>query len=186
MLEINFQPFPNLFLQHYTLRQVTAEDAIEIFAMRSQPEVMKYLDRAPATSIDDAIKLINTYTDLLAKNEAINWAICLKDNPCLIGNICLWQIQKDNHRAEVGYMLHPSYFRKGIMKAVIPAIIDYGFNTLHLHSIEANVNPANTASIKLLELFGFVREAYFRENYYYNGNFLDSAIYSLLHNPQKG
>ena len=61
-------------------------------------------------------------------------------------------------------------------------VLDYGFNTLKIHSLEANVNPGNAASIKLLERNGFVREAYYRENYYYNGHFLDSAIYSLI-NP---
>ncbi len=51
---------------------------------------------------------------------------------------------------------------------------------MNLHSIEANVNPGNTASIKLLEKNNFTREAYFKENYFYDGKFLDTAIYSLL------
>jgi ribosomal-protein-alanine N-acetyltransferase len=59
-------------------------------------------------------------------------------------------------------------------------VLKYGFEVLKLHSIEANVNPENIASIKLLEKNNFVREAYFRENYFYNGKFLDSAIYSLV------
>ena len=66
------------------------------------------------------------------------------------------------------------------MSEVLDTIIDYGFTKIGLHSIEANVNPENQASIRLLEKHGFAREAYFRENYYFNGNFLDSAIYSLI------
>jgi len=57
-------------------------------------------------------------------------------------------------------------------------VLDYGFRALQFHSIEANVNPDNAASIKLLERNNFVREAYHKENYYFNGKFLDSAIYS--------
>jgi ribosomal-protein-alanine N-acetyltransferase len=51
---------------------------------------------------------------------------------------------------------------------------------MKLHSVEADVNPANQPSIKLLERNNFVREAYFKENYFYDGKFLDSAIYTLL------
>jgi ribosomal-protein-alanine N-acetyltransferase len=77
-------------------------------------------------------------------------------------------------------MLHPDFWRKGIMKEAVLAAIDYGFNTMKLHSIEAHINPANAASAAVLEATGFVREAYFKEDFYYKGKFTDSAIYSLL------
>ena len=60
------------------------------------------------------------------------------------------------------------------------SVLDYGFTTMLLHSVEANVNKDNAASMKLLAKNNFVREAYFKENYFYNGRFLDSVIYSLL------
>ena len=113
-------------------------------------------------------------------NDSILWGICLKDTAPVIGTIGYWQIQKEHYRAETGYMLHPDYQGKGIMDEALKAVIKYGFETMQLHSIEANVNPANAASMKLLEKNGFVKEAYFRENYFYNGQFLDSVIYSLL------
>ncbi|MBP6649301.1 MAG: GNAT family N-acetyltransferase, partial [Bacteroidia bacterium] len=78
--------------------------------------------------------------------------------------------------------LHPDYQKQGIMAEALLKVLDYGFKTMKLHSVEANVNPENAGSINLLEKSGFVREAYFRENYYYDGKFLDSAIYSLLTN----
>jgi ribosomal-protein-alanine N-acetyltransferase len=68
------------------------------------------------------------------------------------------------------------------MQEAMRVVLDYGFKEMNLHSVEANVNPSNTRSIQLLERNGFVREAYHREDYYYNGHFLDSAIYSFI-NP---
>jgi ribosomal-protein-alanine N-acetyltransferase len=59
-------------------------------------------------------------------------------------------------------------------------VLYYGFEFMKLHSVEANVNPDNTPSIKLLERNNFSREAYFKENYFYDGKFLDTVIYSLL------
>ena len=58
--------------------------------------------------------------------------------------------------------------------------INVGFTELNLHSIEANVNPENEKSERLLVKFGFKKEAYFRENFFYNGIFKDSIIYSIL------
>ena len=66
------------------------------------------------------------------------------------------------------------------MQEAFNKVLEFGFNSMNLHSIEANVNPENKASIKLLERNNFIREAYFRENYFFDGKFLDTAIYSLL------
>jgi ribosomal-protein-alanine N-acetyltransferase len=103
-----------------------------------------------------------------------------KDQSKLIGTVCIWNILKEHYRAEIGYVLLPEYFGKGFMQEALTATLDYGFRVMKLHSIEANVNPMNTDSIKLLERNHFVREAYYKENYYYDGRFLDTAIYSLL------
>lgn len=62
------------------------------------------------------------------------------------------------------------------------SVLDYGFKQLNLHSVEANINKMNNASRNLLEKFGFVKEAHFKENFYFNGTYLDSVIYSLI-NP---
>jgi ribosomal-protein-alanine N-acetyltransferase len=94
----------------------------------------------------------------------------------------LWNIEKENHRAEIGYALHPAHQGQGLMQEAMTKVLDYGFTQLKLHSVEANVNPDNLTSIKLLEKNNFVREGYFKESFYYNGKYLDAAIYSLL-NP---
>jgi [ribosomal protein S5]-alanine N-acetyltransferase len=89
-------------------------------------------------------------------------------------------MQKEHYRAEIGYALHPEHQGIGLMQEALNAVLDYGFTVMNLHSVEANVNPNNAASINLLQRNGFMREGMFRENYFYNGKFLDSAIYSLL------
>lgn len=71
------------------------------------------------------------------------------------------------------------------MSEALTAIIAFAFEEMKLHSIEANINPLNEASRKLLMKQGFVKEAYFREDYYFNGKFLDSEIYSLVSTTDK-
>lgn len=180
MLNLNFDPFPVIETERLLLREVTEEDARDIFILRSDPEVIKYVDRAPAVSLDEALQFIRMIKGMLSDGKGICWAITLKDSDQLIGTVDIWRIIPEHLRAEIGYALHPGHHGKGIMKEALRAALHYGFHTMRLHSVEANVNPANSASIKLLERMDFVREAYFKENYYYDGKFLDSAIYSLL------
>jgi [ribosomal protein S5]-alanine N-acetyltransferase len=66
------------------------------------------------------------------------------------------------------------------MTEAMRTIFKFGFDELNLHSLEANINPLNNNSRAVLKKMGFQKEAYFRENYYYNGDYLDSEIYSLL------
>lgn len=181
MLKCNFSPFPELTSERLLLRQIGLFDADAVFELRSHPDVMKYLDRPPAASIDDAISHIDLIKDAIANNQGITWGIHLKSDPQrLIGSIGFWRIMKEHYRAEIGYVLHPGFHGKGIMSEAMDVVLQYGFETMGLHSVEANVNPNNLASIGLLKKAGFVREGYFKENYYYNGKFYDSAIYSLL------
>jgi len=182
MLEINLQPFPVLTTERLTLREISMDDAEEIFFLRSDKEMLAYLDRDPAKTIDEAIQWIEMIHDLTKKNEVVTWAISLKDQPKLIGTITFWNVKKEHHRAEIGYALHTAHQGKGLMQEAMTTVLDYGFNKINLHSIEANVNPDNKASIKLLERNNFLREAFLRESWYYNGRFLDAATYSLI-NP---
>ena len=98
----------------------------------------------------------------------------------MIGNIALWRIDKAHHRAEIGYILCPEQWGKGIMDEAMKVVLFYAFNEMKLHSIEAQINPHNLQSEKLLQKNGFIKEAHFRENYFYNGRFLDTVVYSLV------
>jgi len=180
MLELNFTPFPTLTTERLILREITLEDAPELFFQRTDDRVMKYIERPRPKSIDDTITFINMITELRNKNEIITWGIALKGEPKLIGTVVFLNFKKEHYRAEFGYALHPDHWRKGVMNEVAEAVINYGFTELKLHSIEANINPENIASQKLLEKKGFVKEAYFKENFYWEGKFQDSVIYSLL------
>lgn len=180
MLNFVFDPFPVLVTERLELRNIEPADAEALLRLRSDPKVMEFMDRPLMNSLEESAQLIINICSSAEKNEAITWGLSIKGNPELIGTIGFWKIIKEHHRAEIGYFLHTAHWGKGLMQEALKPVLNYGFCTMQLHSVEANVNPANAASIRFLEKNGFVREAYFKENYYFNGKFLDSAIYSLL------
>ena len=181
MLAPNFSPFPEIQTERLLLRRMTSDDAEEILNLRSNEDVMKFIDRERTKSIEDAKLFLKKIDDSINSNNGIMWGITLKEAPVqLIGNIGYWRLIKEHYRAEVGYMLNSSFWNKGIMKEALLRLIDFAFDDMNLHSIEANINPGNKASAMLLESTGFVKEAYFKEDYFFNGSFHDTIIYSRL------
>jgi ribosomal-protein-alanine N-acetyltransferase len=180
MLTINFTPFPILETERLVLRRVNENDVNEIFAIRSNPETMKYIPRPLVKTIDDALEHIAMIDAKIEDNEGINWAITYKNSPKLIGIIGHYRIKPEHHRAEIGYMLHPEYNGKGIITEAVQEVVKYGFNEMKLHSIEAVIDPENQGSEKVLQKCGFIKEAHFKENEFFEGRYLDSVIYSIL------
>lgn len=186
MLQFNFDPFPVLHTERLVLRQVTPDDVKEVFFLRSDEQVMRYIDRPKAQTEEEALQFINMINAGTRNNTDISWAITIKGDDRLIGYIGFWRMKPEHYRGELGYAMHPQWYGKGIASEAVRAALDYGFKTMKLHTVEANVNPENTASIKLLERNYFIREAYFREDFYWNGKFLDSAIYCLIAPEEAG
>jgi ribosomal-protein-alanine N-acetyltransferase len=181
MLDPNFSPFPELTTERLLLRCIKMTDAPELFILRSLDTTMQYIDREKMISIEQAEEFIKKILGSLEANEGIMWCITLKEKPeTLIGTIGHWRLMKQHYRSEVGYMLHPDYWKKGIMKEALQEIIKFGFDIMKLHSMEAHIDPVNTASAYVLEKAGFIREAYFKEDFFYKGRFSDTAVYSLL------
>lgn len=175
-----FDAFPELESERLLYRAYNKEDAEVLFKMRSHKAVSKYMDTVIPKTSEDTLKRIEGYHKAFEESKGITWAIIEKQSNNHIGDFGIWGIDKKNSRGEIGYILHPDFWGKGYMTEAMNTIIRFGFNTMNLHSYEANVNIENENSKALLLKFGFKLEAYFRESFYYDGQFLDSEIYCLL------
>lgn len=183
MEKFDFSVFPKLETERLLLKEITVDDAEALFSMRTNSEVMRYIDRPIPESINEVIDLIDKMKVMKENGEGISWGIFLKENPNLqIGNIGFFRSMPEHFRAEIGYMLTPSEHRKGIMFEAMQKVLEYGFNEMKLHSVEAHINALNDASANILLKAGFVREAYFKENYFFNNKFIDTAVYSIINN----
>ena len=150
-----FTPFPILTTGRLTLRQLEITDEKEIFSLRSDSEINKYLDRNIAHTIDDARNFINRVNENITKNQSLYWSITSKDKNILVGTICLFSFSDENDSCEIGYELLKNYQGQGVMKEAAEKVIDYAFNTIKVQTIEAFLHRDNQASIKLLEKLSF-------------------------------
>lgn len=180
MLPINFHPFPNLSTERLQLRRITQNDLPGVLAMRGDAAIMKYIPRPLVTTPEEGLAHIATLEEALEQNVAVNWVMTLKGQDDFMGIIGLYRIQPENHRAELGYMLLPSYHGQGYITEAIDAVLAYGFDVVNFHSIEAVIDPDNHASERVLQKNGFVKEAHILENELWDGKFWDTVIYSIL------
>jgi len=181
-----FESFPVLETERLILREIKPEDVIEVFEIRASKDVMRYFGKEPLKSITEAEELIKMTTDGFKNKEGIRWGITFKGADKLIGSGGIWRILKPHLRGEIGYELSPGHWQKGIMTEAIAEMVRFSFDKMNLHTIEANLDPANIASIKLLEKSGFVKEGHIKESYYQNGAFTDTAVYSIINKKLNG
>jgi len=154
----NFTPFPVLVTERLILRQLSLGDENQILLLRSDEEVNKFLDRTRATSLEDARNFIVKINDNISRNESLFWGINLKNDPGLIGTICLWNLSVDENKAELGYEMLPAFQGKGLMQEAVLKILQFGFEIMQLRTIEAWLRADNSNSIKVLEKNNFKRD----------------------------
>ncbi len=175
---LQFNPFPVLKTERLYLRSFLVKDAKDLLEMRTDDRVMKYLGRDKMKDLTEAKAYIQKVNKETQSNKIIEWAITL--NHKFIGKLGYWQIMPQHRRAEIGYTLMTEYFGRGLMSEAVAAVLQYGFEEMNLHSIEANVDSRNLKSVQLLTRNGFVKEGHFKENYFYDGLFTDTGSYGLL------
>lgn len=177
-----FATFPVLKTERLLLRAVTPGDADDIFRIMSDPRVMRYFGVLPMASRAEAVQRADTFQKAFQEQTAIRWAITQREGGPFIGTCGYWRLIKAHFRAELGYELAPEWWGHGIMPEAICAVLTFGFTTMGLHSVEAQIHPANIGSRRVLEKLGFVQEGYFHENYYdpVEDRFTDTAVFSLL------
>jgi [ribosomal protein S5]-alanine N-acetyltransferase len=157
MVNRSFTPFPILTTERLTLRQLSADDGQNIFALRSDTEINKYLDRQASKTIEDAINFINKINENIQKNNSIYWVVTLTKTKTFVGTICLFSFSNENNKCEIGYELLTNFQGQGIMKEATEKVIDYAFQTMRLQKIEAFTHNGNRNSTKLLEKSGFTK-----------------------------
>jgi len=172
--------FPDLSTERLILRELLVGDAQGLFEIRSNENVMRWVDRPLPKTIEDALVTIRQSNEMIANGTGINWAMCLKETGKLIGFIGFYRLDDANDKSEIGYMILPDFWRKGYTAEAMKVLIPFGFQQLNLHRIEADINPENEASIQLALKMGFIKEAFLRQNFKYNGRYIDTLICGLL------
>ncbi len=115
------------------------------------------------------------------KDLGYSFGIFLRETNELIGQAGFFKVERGPaQKAMIGYSLDQAYNGKGYMTEALKLMVDYGFNELKLHRIEAEVMPHNIGSIKILEKTGFYKEGIARQNVMINGKWEDHQVLAII------
>ena len=162
------------------LRWMTDADAPACYALFSDPEVTRYLGRAPWTAPSQAVQAIEKALADHASGSGLRLGIEVRASGRLIGDACLFHFVDASRRCEIGYSLARSHWGQGYAGEALEALLGHAFGSLDLNRVEADIDPLNTASGRLLERLGFRREGYMPERWIVNGEPADTVWYGLL------
>lgn len=171
--------FPQLRAPRVRLRGPREEDVEAIFAVFSDPAVARFWSRPPMVVHDEAHAMIDDMLEAFAERGKIGWAIVDKDDAA-IGTCTLFNFDARHRRAELGYALRSDRWGQGLAREATSAALDWAFRALRLHRVEADIDPRNDASRRILERLGFASEGVLRERFFVGDTATDSEIFGLL------
>jgi len=171
---------PTLQTPRLTLRPPVDSDVPALFAIFRDAESMRYWSRPEMTDPAEAEALLRDVKRLAETGTLFQWGLARREDDLVIGTCTLHRIDRDNRRAEIGYILRRDHWGQGLATEALAALFAHAFGTLGLHRLEADIDPRNAASIRLIERLGFKLEGRLRERYFVAGDIQDTAFYGLL------
>ena len=174
------ETLPVLDTPRLTLGALGDADVPALFEIFGDAEVMRYWSSPPLTDAAAARTLLDDMRSRFAARTLFQWGVALRDSGAVIGTCTIFHLDADHRRAEIGFAIGRAHWRRGYASEAVTALIRFAFDELDLHRLEADPDPQNLPSIRLLERQGFRREGLLRERYFLNGEPQDAAYYGLL------
>ncbi|HOV58246.1 MAG TPA: GNAT family protein [Rhodanobacteraceae bacterium] len=173
-------PLPVIESARLRLRELRVEDADALFALFSDPEVMRYWSRGPWTERAEALEHIERMNHGRAEVEFYPWAIARLEDDGLVGTASLFEIAREHGRGMIGYAVAPAWQGRGYALEAVRSMLRFAFEVLGMQRIEIDTDPANTPSRRLAERCGARLEGLLRRRWFVHGAYADACLYGLL------
>lgn len=177
---IDGDALPTLDATRVRLRWLTGRDVDALFAVFSDERMMRYWSSTAMKERSEAEALLARIHRQFADKSGFQWGVERKADGEILGTCTLFNVHPGNMRAEVGYCLRSPHWGQGYMGEALGRLIDYSFGTLKLRRLEADVDPGNASSLRILHRMGFRREGLLRERWNVGGEIQDSVVLGLL------
>lgn len=171
---------PGLATARLRLRPLAPADADALFAIFSDPEVMRYWSAPAWSSVGQAQAMLRSDEQALQEGSALRLGVVLGTSGALVGTASLHHLHPQCRRAEVGYTLAREAWGQGYAVEAMAAVVAHAFEAVGLHRLEADIDPRNEASARVLQRLGFAHEGTLRERWIVGDEVSDSALYGLL------
>lgn len=171
---------PTLQGRRVRLRPVAEADDPDLLAVFGDRSHLRFWSHAPLADLTAAREYREGIWAGTAGRSFFQWAVTEADDR-LVGTTTLGSWDRDNRHAEIGFIVRPEVQGRGVATDAVRTVLRFGFDEMGLHRVEADVDPENAGSIRLLERLGFQQEGLFRERWFtWFEAWKDSAMFGLL------
>lgn len=160
------------------LRWLTPADAPAVFELFSDPDVLRFTAVKPLITMGDAEEFIADIQSGFRKGDLYQWGIELDDQ--IVGTCTLYDVDLRHRRAGLGFAVMKRMWGRRVVSRAVPAVLDFAFDSLELHRVEADADPRNEGSLRTLRRLGFREEGFLRERYFQYGEAQDAVMFGLL------
>ncbi len=182
-----FADLPELESERLLLRRMRLDDAEDMFAYASDPEVTRYVLFETHRSIEDSRTFLRFAAEGYERGDFCGWGLVLKASGTFVGTCGMEADQAtEQARAEIGYVLAREHWGRGLMPEAVRCMLRFCFGRLGLNRVEARCIAENTASARVMEKAGMTYEGTLREQAYIKGAYRDMKIYSILRREYRG
>ena len=180
-MDFQFDEVPTIETERLILRRITTNDLGDWMAVWRSPGVLDYLIDFDGMPQDEmGLEIVEWAERIFVAKSGIRWALTVKPCQQLIGSCGFHLFDRRDQRVEIGYELHADYWRQGIMSEAVRAVLEFCFDTLGVHRVEADVVEGNAASAALLKKAGFTLEGIWRDRVYKRGAYQSLWQFGVL------
>ena len=175
-----FSKMPVLQTERLTLRKLTPRDAQDMFDYAHRADVTRYLTWSPHPDVRYSREYLEYLQGRYAGGMYYDWGVIDRSTGKMIGTCGFTSFNCTHDKAEIGYVLHPDYWGKGLAAEAVKKILDFGFEKLRLHRIEAKFMKENARSLRVMEKVGMTFEGYEREAMLIKGTYVTVGTCAIL------
>lgn len=175
-----FHKIPTLECRRLVLRRMKKSDAADMFEYASNPAVTRYLTWDVHPNERFTANYLSFLQSRYRAGEFYDWAITLRNDDRMIGTCGFTRFNFSAYSAEVGYVLNPMYWGRGIAPEALARVIRFAFDTLGLNRVEAKCMVGNAASRRVMEKVGMSYEGTARDAMLIKGSFVSVETCAIL------
>lgn len=175
-----FSSIPTLTTERLTLRRMKVADSYDMYEYARLAQVTEYLLWEPHQCHEQTKDYLHYIQKSYRAGNFYDWAVILNDEKKMIGTCGFTSLDFNNNSAEVGYVINPKFWNRGIATEAVRRVVDFGFMELNAHRIEAKYMIGNDSSRRVMEKCGMSFEGVLRSSMFVKGKYRDIGICSVL------
>ncbi len=175
-----FSKIPTLETERLILRRMKPSDAKDMFEYAKRSDVTEFLLWEPHTSYEQTQDYLRFLQTRYRTGDFYDWAVVDKADKKMIGTCGFANLDFQNNRAEIGYVLNPAYWGRGIAPEAVRRVMEFAFMELNVHRVEARYIVGNERSRGVMEKCGMVFEGIARSSMYIKGQYRDIGTCSIV------